>query len=123
MDSLTFPQLLVNQARRHGARKVALRLKEYGIWQEVTWEEYATHVRALCLGLVALGLRRGDTIAILSGNRPAWLYAELGAQSAGAVPVGIYVDALPDQVGLILDHSETRFVMVEDQEQADKVLS
>ena len=122
MDTPTFPQLLAAQARLHGARRVALRQKEYGIWHEVTWEEYAAHVRGVCLGLLSLGLQRGDMIAILSGNRPAWLYAELGAQSAGAVPVGLFVDALPDQVQRVLAHSEARFVVVEDQEQADKVL-
>jgi long-chain acyl-CoA synthetase len=115
--------VLAAQAKRHGQARVALRQKEYGIWQEVTWEDYAAHVRATCLGLVHLGLQRGDTVAIISGNCPEWLYTELGAQAAGAMPVGIYVDSLPPQVRLILDHSEARFVMVEDQEQADKVLS
>ena len=118
----TFPRRLVAQARRLG-RKVALREKKYGIWQEVTWEQYAAQVRAVCLGLVRLGLERGDTVAVISGNRPAWLYVELAAQSAGAIPLGIFVDSLPDQVQRILDHSEARFVLVEDQEQADKVLS
>src|SRR2546430_4399144 len=56
------------------------------------------------------------------GNRPAWLYTELGAQALGAVPVGVYVDGLPDQVRYVVEHSEARIVMVEDQEQADKVL-
>jgi long-chain acyl-CoA synthetase len=123
MDHATFPRLLAVQAGRYGGGKVALREKEYGIWQEVTWERYAAHVRAVCLGLVRLGLGRGDKVAVLSGNRPAWLYAELAAQSAGAIPLGIFVDSLPAQVRFILDHSEARFVMVEDQEQADKVLS
>lgn len=118
----TFPRLLVANARRHGTRKIALREKEYGIWQEVTWEGYAAHVRAVCLGLSALGLQRGDKIAVLSGNRPAWLYVELGAQALGAIPVGIFVDSLPEHAKFILDHSEARFVLVEDQEQADKVL-
>src|SRR5206468_2838561 len=58
----------------------------------------------------------------ICGNRPAWLYVELAAQSAGAIPLGIFVDSLPDQVTAIVDHSEARFVLVEDQEQADKVL-
>src|SRR5262249_53175223 len=75
-----------------------------------------------CLGLRQLGLERGDKVAVISGNRPAWLYAELAAQAAGAVPLGIFVDASPEQVQSILDHSEARFVLVEDQEQADKVL-
>jgi long-chain acyl-CoA synthetase len=119
---MTLPQMLAAHARRHGRGKIALREKEYGIWQEVTWEDYAAHVRAVGLGLEALGLRRGETIAIVCGNRPAWLYTELGAQALGAIPVGIYVDSLPDQVRYVVEHSEARIVMVEDQEQADKVL-
>jgi len=118
----TLPQMLAACARRHGRDRIALREKEFGIWQEVTWMDYATHVRAVCLGLEALGLRRDDTLAILCGNRPAWLYAELGAQALGAIPLGVYVDSLPDQVQYILEHSEARIVVVEDQEQADKVL-
>lgn len=117
----TFPGRLAEQARRRPG-KVALREKKYGIWQQVTWGEYAAHVRAVAVGLEALGLRRGDTVAIISGNRPAWLYVELAAQSVGAVPLGIYVDALPEQVRRVLEHSEARVVLVEDQEQADKVL-
>ena len=89
----------------------------------MTWEQYAAQVRAVCLGLVRLGLERGDRVAVISGNRPAWLYVELAAQSAGAIPLGIFVDSLPDQVQRILEHSEARFVLAEDQEQADKVLS
>ena len=119
---MTLPQMLAAHARRHGRGKIALREKEYGIWQEVTWDDYAAHVRAVGLGLETLGLRRGETIAIVCGNRPAWLYTELGAQALGAIPVGIYVDSLPDQVRSVLEHSEARIVMVEDQEQADKVL-
>ncbi len=119
---MTLPQMLAAHARRYGRRKVALREKEYGIWQEVTWEDYAAHVRAVCLGLETLGLQRGETLAIVCGNRPAWLYLELGVQALGAVPVGVYVDSLPDQMRYIVEHSEARFVMVEDQEQADKVL-
>jgi long-chain acyl-CoA synthetase len=121
-DDGTFPRLLVAKARRHRRGKVALREKQYGIWQEITWAEYAAHVRAVCLGLVELGVQRGDTIAVISGNRPEWLYVELGAQAMGAVPLGIFVDAVAEQVRTILEHSEARFVMVEDQEQADKVL-
>jgi len=121
MDHGTFPGRLVERARQRG-EQIALREKKYGIWQEVTWREYAAHVRAVALGLESLGLRPGDTIAVISGNRPAWLYVELAAQSIGAVPLGVYVDALPEQVSRVLEHSEARVVLVEDQEQADKVL-
>ena len=113
MEPTTFPRLLAAQAGRLGSRLIALREKEYGIWQEVTWEQYAAHVRSVCLGLVQLGLRRGDKVAVMSGNRPAWLYTELGAQAAGGIPLGIYVDSLPSQVKFVLEHSEARFVMVE----------
>lgn len=123
MDEGTFPRLLAANARRYDPRKIALRAKEYGIWQEVTWGQYYRSVRSVCLGLVQLGLHRGDKVAAISGNRPAWLYTELAAQSAGAIPLGIFVDSPPSEVRSILDHSEARFVMVEDQEQADKVLS
>ena len=117
------PRVLAAQARRFARHKVALREKKYGIWQQVTWDAYAAHVRAVCLGLLELGLERGDKLAVISGNRPAWIYAELAAQAAGAIPVGIFVDSLPEHVRLILHHSEARFVLVEDQEQADKILA
>jgi len=120
---LTLPRVLAAQARRFARHKVALREKKYGIWQQVTWDAYAAHVRAVCLGLLELGLERGDKLAVISGNRPAWIYAELAAQAAGAIPVGIFVDSLPEHVRLILHHSEARFVLVEDQEQADKILA
>jgi long-chain acyl-CoA synthetase len=122
MDHGTFPRRLAEQARRRGDH-VALREKKYGIWQEITWRAYAAHVRAVSLGLADLGLARGDTMAVISGNRPRWLYVELAVQSVGAIPLGIFIDSLPDQARAILDHSEARFVMVEDQEQADKVLA
>jgi long-chain acyl-CoA synthetase len=122
MEQGTIPQLFVARARQYGPAKVALREKAYGIWQEVTWQQYFEHVRILCLGLVQLGLRRDNKVAVLCGNRPEWLYVELAAQSAGAIPVGIFVDSLPNQVKFILEHAEARFVVVEDQEQVDKVL-
>ncbi|PYO56100.1 MAG: long-chain fatty acid--CoA ligase, partial [Candidatus Rokuibacteriota bacterium] len=67
MEHDTLPRLLLAQAQRLGRHKVALREKKYGIWQEVTWEQYAAHVRAVCLGLVRLGLERGDRVAVISG--------------------------------------------------------
>jgi long-chain acyl-CoA synthetase len=122
MEQGTIPRLFAAKVRRYGSEKVALREKAYGIWQEVTWQRYYEHVSALCLGLVQLGLQRGDTVAIICGNRPAWLYLELAVQSAGAIPVGIFIESLPHQVRCLLDHAGARFVIAEDQEQLDKVL-
>ncbi len=118
----TFPQLLLERAAQYGELKVALREKEFGIWQATTWQTYADHVRNVCLGLCSLGFQPGDTIAIIGDNRPEWLYAELAAQAAGGRSVGIYQDAIVDEVAYIILHADVRFIVVEDQEQVDKIL-
>ena len=114
MDDDTFPKLLLRNAARWPERH-ALREKEFGIWQAVTWRAYAQHVRDFALGLKALGLQRGDKVAIIGDNRPEWLYAELAAQSLGAVSVGLYQDAVAEECQYIIDHSDATFVVVEDQ--------
>jgi long-chain acyl-CoA synthetase len=118
----TLPKLLVRNARKLGHSKVALREKEFGLWQSFTWQDYLDHVRYFSLGLVSLGLEKGDKVAIVGDNRPEWVFAELAAQSAGAIPLGIYQDSTPKEVGYIIDHSDAKFVVAEDQEQVDKVL-
>jgi long-chain acyl-CoA synthetase len=102
--------------------RVALREKEFGIWQTISWRAFATHVRDFALGLYALGLRRGQTLAIIGDNRPEWLYAELAAQSLGARTIGVYQDSAAAEVQYVLQASDTRVVVVEDQEQVDKIL-
>src|SRR5258706_7836249 len=106
MDQATLPHVLLSQARRVGRQTVALREKKNGIWQEITWEQYAAHVRAVALGLTRLGLARGAPVAVLSWNRPARLSMELGAQSLGALPLRILLASQPQQVRFILEHSE-----------------
>jgi len=118
----TLPKLLVRNARRFGDSKVALREKEFGIWQSFTWNQYLEHVRRFSLGLVSLGLEKEDKIAIVGDNRPEWVFAELAAQSTGAVPLGIYQDSTSKEVGYVIDHSDAKFVIAEDQEQVDKIL-
>jgi long-chain acyl-CoA synthetase len=117
----TFPKLLVAAAARLGDR-TALREKDLGIWQATSWQQYHDHVRDFSLGLVALGMRRGDKVAIIGDNRPEWVYAELGAQGAGGTSVGIYQDSNLNEVAYIIDHSDAAFVVAEDQEQVDKIL-
>ena len=101
---------------------MALREKDYGIWQRVTWADYLGHARRFCLGLVSLGLQRDDKIAILSENCREWVYAELAAMSAGAVGVGVYPTSPAAEVRYVVAHSEASFVVCEDQEQVDKIL-
>src|SRR5260370_8126174 len=91
MDLDTFPKLLVAAASRLGAR-TALREKDLGIWQETTWQQYHDHVRDFSLGLVALGRRRGDKVAITGDNPPKGVYAELAAQAATRTSAALYPD-------------------------------
>ncbi len=118
----TLPKLLVRNAGRFGKKKVALREKEFGIWQSFTWQDYLDHVRDFCLGLVSLGIEKDDKVAIVGDNRPEWVFGELAAQSAGAVPLGIYQDSTSKEVGYVIDHSDAKFIIAEDQEQVDKIL-
>jgi long-chain acyl-CoA synthetase len=118
----TLPKRLVAMAERYGHRAVALREKDLGIWQEVTWAGYLEHVRAFACGLMALGFERGDKLAIVGDNRPEWVYAELAAQAVGGASVGIYQDSLAHEVAYVVDHSDATVVVVEDQEQVDKLL-
>ena len=117
----TLPGLLIRSAGEDGSR-IALREKEFGIWQELSWSEYRDRVRDFSLGLIDLGLEHGDRIAIIGDNRPEWLIAELAAQAAGAIPIGVYQDAVADELRFLLESSGARVVVAEDQEQVDKVL-
>ncbi|BDG61438.1 long-chain fatty acid--CoA ligase [Caldinitratiruptor microaerophilus] len=122
MDLDTLPKRLVAMAARHGDRRVALREKDYGIWQEITWAGYRDRVRDFCLGLLSLGFERGERVAIVGDNRPEWVIAELAAQSAGGASVGVYQDSLAHEVAYVVDHADATIVVVEDQEQVDKIL-
>ncbi len=117
----TFPKLLIRNARRYGGRP-AYRHKDLGIWQAWTWAEVLEETRALSVGLGELGVKRGDKLAIIGGNRPRLYWAMCAAQALGAVPVPIYADSVADEMAYILDHAEVTVAVVEDQEQVDKLL-
>lgn len=117
----TLPQALRENALQFGDR-VAMRVKDRGIWQEYTWQEYYEKVKYLSLGLVSLGLRHQDKVSILGENKPEWFWAELAAQAAGGAAVGIFTDCRPEEVRYFVDHSDSTFVVVHDQEQVDKLL-
>jgi long-chain acyl-CoA synthetase len=119
--SPTLPQLLARNAAAHG-EAIALREKEFGIWRAFTWREYEAAVRRRALGLHALGVRRGEVIGIIGDNRPDWLFSELATHALGAMSLGIYRDALDDEVAYLVNYAEVRVVLVEDEEQVDKLL-
>jgi len=117
----TFPRLLAHHAKVRGARP-AMREKDLGIWQTFTWSQVADEVRAIACGLAAQGLKRGDHIAIIGANRP-WVYWTIAAaQSIGAIPVGLYQDAIASELVYVFQNAEITHAVVEDQEQVDKVL-
>ena len=118
----TFPKLLIRNADLYGARP-AMRQKDLGIWQTWTWSQVADIVRAYAVGLHRLGLKRGETIAIIGANRPKLYWSVMAAQMLGAIPVPVYADAVADELAFVLAHAEVRFAAVEDQEQIDKIQS
>ena len=117
----TLPGLLADHAI-HRPEGVALREKEFGIWQEITWAEYFGRVRAFSLGLSELGVEPGDRVAIVGDNRPEWTIAELAAQAGGILPLGLYQDSIADELARMLEAAGARVIVAEDQEQVDKVL-
>lgn len=118
----TFPKYLDLNATRY-ADKYAMRHKDKGIWQSWTWSEVRAEVRKFSAGLLELGLKRGDKVAIVGQNRP-WLYWTFAAvQSVGAIPVPVYSDSVAEEMAYVLNHAEVCFAVCQDQEQVDKVLS
>ncbi|WKB54932.1 AMP-dependent synthetase/ligase [Eleftheria terrae] len=117
----TFPRLLLEHAARR-PEAPALREKEYGIWQTLSWSALAEMVRRLACGLAEAGLQRGEHLAVIGENRPRLYAAMLAAQSLGAIPVPLYQDAAAAEFAYPLRNAEVRFAVVEDQEQVDKLL-
>ncbi len=115
------PQKLFRARCGEWADEPALRHKTKGIWSSSTWAQYYETARAVGLALADLGLERGATIAVLSENRPEWLYADIGAQCMGFLSTGIYPTSSPEQVRYILNDADVRVLFVENQEQYDKV--
>jgi long-chain acyl-CoA synthetase len=117
----TFPKLLLRNSRS-APDCVAMRKKELGIWREYTWGQCAEKVKDFSLGLVSLGLRPRDRVAIIGENEPQWFWAEFATQAAGGIMVGIYTDMVPSEVRYIAKHSGSRFAVAHDQEQVDKFI-
>jgi len=120
-DANTLYGLARRNARIYGD-KPAYREKEFGIWQSWNWSQSFTEINQLACGLIDLGLKEGDHVAILGRNRPYFYWAMIAVQGAGGIPVPIYQDSVAEEVAYVLDHCQARFVFTENQEQVDKVL-
>ena len=97
----TFPKLLRLNAREHAA-DIAFREKDLGVWREYTWGHYQERVRDFALGLADLGLEKGDVVALIGDNRPDWVAGEIAAHAIGAMSLGMYRDALDEEVAYLL---------------------
>jgi len=117
----TFPKLLRLNAREH-PDDVAFREKDLGRWQSFTWSDYQARVRDFALGLADLSIARGDVVALIGDNRPDWVMGEIAAHAVGAMSLGMYRDALDEEVTYLIGCGEAKLVFAEDEEQVEKLL-
>src|SRR5689334_11342066 len=118
----TYPKLLRLNAKEHGG-EIALREKDFGLWRIFTWNDYQSRVHDFALGLVELGLGRGEVIGIIGDNRPDWMAAEIAAHAIGGMSLGLYRDVLDEEAAYLLSYGEAKLVFAEDEEQVDKLLA
>ncbi len=117
----TFPALLAEHAQLRGQRP-AIREKRLGIWQTLTWTQVFEQVQKIAHGLIDLGVIKGQHVAVIGENRPQLYMAMMAAQSLGAIPIALYQDAVAQEMVYVLQDAAVRVVIVEDQEQVDKML-
>lgn len=117
----SIPQLLRWRVQQSGG-KVALREKDFGRWNNYTWDDYYDHVRKTGLGLQKLGLKKGDTLALIGDNIPEMLFTALGAQALGGISAAIYQTTMPDEIAQLLEYMNVTIVFCNDQEQVDKIV-
>ena len=118
----TLPKLFRQNCEKY-ASKIAHREKDLGIWLAYSWTDFYEHARLIGLGLVSLGLKRGEVISILSEDNKEWIYTDLGVQSVGGIVSGIYATDAASQLKYLVNDSDSRFLFVENDEQLDKYLS
>lgn len=121
-SDLTLARLLAAKAGQFGNRKAALRVKSHGIWQETSWQKYFEKVREFSLGISMTGLLQGETLAIIGRNRPSSLYAIIGAQVSGGIPVCIHHESTSEEIASYIRKFDLKYILAEDQEQVDKLL-
>jgi long-chain acyl-CoA synthetase len=119
----TLPKILRQNYLKYGERKIALRKKQFGLWQEYTWKDYYEAVKCFGLGLIKVGLQTGDVVAIVGDIDPEWFIAELSTLSVGGKAVGVFTDGLPAELEYIIAHAGATIIVAKDQEQIDKIIA
>jgi len=121
MPMETVPLIFKQAAEKYGDR-VALRKKEYGLWHDISWNEYYRLARYVGSALISMGLKRGDCVSIIGDNCPEWVIIDMGIQCIGGVSVGVYSTNAWPQVEYVIQNSESKFFCAENEEQLDKWL-
>jgi long-chain acyl-CoA synthetase len=121
-NALTLPQLLAQNAAKYGDAKTAIREKAYGIWQKYTWRDYFSYVKKTAAGLAALNLKRGDNLCLIVNNSPEWLFTELATHALGATTLNLFTSSIADELSFSIGRIHSPVVVVQDQEQVDKLL-
>lgn len=118
----TLPKNFVERVKQLGSR-VAMRKKRFGIWQEYTWNEVYQRVHDMALGLANLGLKRGEKVALIGENDPEFYWAEIAVWACGGITTAIFTDANLQELGYVVDNSDSVYLFAHDQEQCDKALA
>ncbi len=117
----TIPALFWKKSRERGDT-TAMREKDFGIWRSISWAEYGERARRVGIALRRLGMQRGDVVSVLSENVPEWLYTDMGVMGMGGITNGVYTTDSARQLEYLIRDSATRVLMVENEEQLDKIL-
>lgn len=122
MSRQTLPRILLNRSEKLGPDWTAIREKAYGIWQAYNWRDYLRYTRRTSLGLISLGLKRGENVGLVLDNHPEWLFSELGIQAAGGIAVPLFTSSVARELAFGLNRIHAAYVVIQDQEQVDKLL-
>ncbi len=120
-EAQTVPAAFLTAVKNWGSR-TAMRKKEFGLWHDISWNEYYENVKNIACALMALGLKKGDCAAIIGDNSPEWVYASVGIQCCGAGAAGVYATNAWQQVKYVVSNADAKFLFVENEEQLDKWL-
>ncbi len=118
----TLPQLLAKNAETYGDAKTAIREKAYGIWQKYTWNDYFAYVKKTAAGFAALNMKRGDNLCMIVNNSPEWLFTELATHALGATTLNLFTSSIADELAFSISRIHSPLVVVQDQEQVDKLI-
>jgi long-chain acyl-CoA synthetase len=118
----TIPGLIRANYEKWGESEVAVRDKDFGLWQEYTWTDSYEKIKHFCLGLKSLGLEPEDKVAVIGDNEPEWYWAAFATQAARGIVVPQFTDAIPEELKYLMDFADCKFVVARDQEQVDKIL-